>query len=104
MLCLQIDQELFKKAPIIETGLSNYHKLIYFVFCNIFCLVTPKKIKYRNYKQFGSKSFLYELDQELLKKEMYKDHNDKFLTLTNVFRYVLDKNTLLTHFSPMSYF
>ena len=24
---------------------------------------------------------------------MYKDHNDKFLAFTNVFRYVLDKHT-----------
>ena len=41
------------------------------------------------------KSFLYELDQDLLKKEMYKDHNDKFSAFANEFRYVLDKHVPL---------
>ena len=54
-----------------------------------------KNIEYGNYKKIDSKSFLYELDQELLKVEMYKDHNDKFSAFTNVFRYVLDKHAPL---------
>ena len=41
------------------------------------------------------KSFLYELDQDLLKKEMYKDHNDTFSAFANEFRYVLDKHVPL---------
>ena len=39
--------------------------------------------------------FLFELDQELLKGEMYKAQNDKFTTVTDVLRSVTDKHTPL---------
>ena len=81
----------FQKTAIIETGLSNRYKLIVSFFRTHFARLPPKKSEYRNYKKIDSKSFLYELDQELLKGEMYKDHSDKFSAFTNVFRNVLDK-------------
>ena len=40
-------------------------------------------------KNLTGKAFFYELDQELLKGEMYRD---KFSAFTNVFRYALDKH------------
>ena len=85
----------FLKTVIIETGLSDHHKLVVSYFRTHFARLPPKKFEYRNYRKFDSKSFLCELDQELPKGEMYKDHNDKFSAFTDVFRYELDKHAPL---------
>ena len=52
----------FQKTAIIETGLSDHHKLTVSFFRTHFARLSPKNIEYRNYKKFDSKSFLYELD------------------------------------------
>ena len=47
------------------------------------------------YKTFNESSFLYELDQELLKGDMYKNNRHMFSKFTETFRRVLDKHVPL---------
>ena len=54
----------FQKTSILETGLSDYHKMILSAFRSYFAKIPPKLIEYRNYKKFYLENFLYDLDQE----------------------------------------
>ena len=85
----------FLKTGIFETGLNDHHKLILSFFRLYFSWIPPKTIQYRKYKTFKESSFLYELDQELLKGDMYKNNRDMFSTFTETFRRVLDKHAPL---------
>ena len=85
----------FLKTGIFETGLSDHHKLILSFFRSYFSRIPPKTIQYRKYKTFKESPFLYELDQELLKGDMYKNNRDMFSTFTETFRRVLDKHAPL---------
>ena len=80
----------FHKTDIFKIGISNHHKLILSVFCSYFTRIPPKTIEYRNYKNFNETVFLHDLDQELLKGEMYKSNNEMYSTFTKVFRLLLD--------------
>ena len=51
--------------------------------------------QYRKYKIFNESSFLNELDQEVLKEDMYKNNGDLFSTFTETFRRVLGKHAPL---------
>jgi len=46
----------------VETGLSDFYLLIYFMLKTKYTKLPPKKIKYRNYKYFNEDYFLYELN------------------------------------------
>ena len=72
----------FHKTAIFETGFSDHHKLILSVFRSYFIRILPKTIEYRNYKNFNETAFLRDLDQELLKGQMYKSNNEMYSTLT----------------------
>ena len=62
----------FQKTGACETGLSNCHKMVFTIFCSTFIRLPPKIINYRNYKGFNENIFCHELDQTLLKGEIYK--------------------------------
>ena len=85
----------FLKTGIFETGLSDHHKLILSFFRSYFSRIPPNTIQYRKYKTFKESSFLHELDQELLKGDMYKNNIDMFSSFTETFRRVLDKHAPL---------
>ena len=82
----------FLKTGIFETGLSDHHKLIVSFFRSYFSRTPPKTVQYRKYEIIKESSFLYELGQELLKGDMYKNNRDMFSTFTEAFRRVLDKH------------
>ena len=48
-------------------------------------------MQYKKYKTFNATNFLHELDQKLLKGNMYKNKKDMFSTFTNSFQGVLNK-------------
>ena len=79
------------KAGIIKTGFRDHRKLI-LNFFNLFLKTTTEKHN-RNDKKFDKNEFLFELDQKLLKGEMYCTHNGMFTKFTNVFKSTLDKHT-----------
>ena len=85
----------FQKTSVFETGISDHHKLIATLFRAKFTYLPTKKVKYRNYKKFDNYSFLHELEQELLKGEMYKSNKDMYSVFTNVFISVVNKHAPL---------
>ena len=85
----------FHKTSIIEIGFSDHHNMIISFFRTRFERLKSKNLEHRNYKKFDKSKFLFELDQALLKGEMYKIQNDMFTTFTDVFRSVIDKHAPL---------
>ena len=64
----------FQNSSIIETGLSDFHKLTVTVLKTTFRKMPPKIVKYRNYKQFSSANFY----QELRSIDLFNTSNDVF--------------------------
>ena len=86
----------FYKTGIYETGISDHHKMILTLFRSHYAKLPPKTIEYRDYKRFYNENFLHDLDQELLKGEMYKGEKDEmFSTFFKIFRSVLDRHAPL---------
>ena len=72
-----------------ETGLSDYHLLIYTMLRTTFDKRPPKKIKYRNFSKFDNSLFLSDLGQAL-------DYNtNDYTVFNNVFSIILDKHAPL---------
>ena len=76
----QTDQLAFKTV-ISPTGLSGCHKLVTTIFRSAFIKLPPKTIRYRSYKAFNKKNFVHELDQKLIKSDIYKA-DDSYSKLT----------------------
>ena len=75
-------QRSFHNISLIETGLSNCHKMIVSVFRAFFKRLPAKVIEYRNYKTFDHNQFLRNLDRELIKSNSY---NDEYMTYLHQF-------------------
>ena len=73
----------FHNTSLIETGLSDCHKMIVSVFRAFLKILPAKVIEYRNYKTFDHNEFLRNLDQELIKSNSYNDeqHYDIFTSI-----------------------
>ena len=67
--------------------------MVFTIFRSTFIRLPPKIIKYRNYKGFNENIFFHEVDQILLKGEIYK-YEDPYSKLTKVFQEIL-QNMLL---------
>ena len=63
----------FHNASLIETGLSDCHKMIVSIFRAFFKRLSAKVIEYRNYRTFDYNEFLLNLDQELIKSNSCND-------------------------------
>ena len=72
----------FHNTSLIETALSDCHKMIVFVFRALFKKLLAKVIEHRN------------LDQELIKSNSYNDER-QYDIFTSIFRKVLDKHAPL---------
>ena len=83
-----------QKTGICETGLRDCHKMIFTTFRSTFTRLPHKIIKYRNYKGSNENIFFHELDQTLLKGEIYKS-KDPYSKLTEIFQEILQKHTPL---------
>ena len=55
----------FKKSGSYETGISDYHHLIYSMFKSSFKKAPPKVIEYRSFKNFDEASFRSDLSRNL---------------------------------------
>ena len=51
----------FQTTTVIETGLSDFHKMIVAVMKMHFPKIKPRAIKYRKYKTFNNDTFLNNL-------------------------------------------
>ena len=84
----------FQKTTVCETGLSDCHSMIFPVFRSTFVKLPPKTIKYRSYKNFSEPNFCQELDQTLIKGDIYKSE-DPYSKFTNIFSEILNKHAPL---------
>ena len=73
----------FIKGGAIETGLSDYHKLVTTVMEMHFPKSKPSIITYRSYKNFDDKKFMENLNAEIITQSNYfeKDGIDAFSTI-----------------------
>ena len=79
----------FQKTRVVETGLSDYHKMISTFFKACSSKLKTKVIYYRSYKKFNESDFLCSLNKanfDFFKNDPNQNYNlltDKFLGLAN---------------------
>ena len=54
----------FQRSCVIETGLSDFHKMTITILKMWFCKLEPKVVSYRNYEFFSNDTFLKSLNSE----------------------------------------
>ena len=74
----------FHNTSLIETGLSDCHKMLVSAFRAFFKKLPAKAIEYRNCKTFDQNKFLQNLDQELIKYNSYNDEQ-QYDIFTSIF-------------------
>ena len=85
----------FHHTSLIETGLSDCHKLILSFFRAFFKRIPAKTIEYRNYSKFSPEAFLHELDQELNKGIICNSQDKLHDPFSDIFRTILDHHAPL---------
>ena len=71
-------QRTFQCTTTIETGISDFHKLVVTVLKTFYQKQKPKIIHYRNYENFESDNFRQDLKKELLKFDITNAPLSKF--------------------------
>ena len=84
----------FQKTSTVTTGLSDCHKMVVTFLKAHFKKLPPKKIRYRNYKNFDQNAFLYDLDQNMIKGKFYSELNS-YNEFTETFRNTANKHAPL---------
>ena len=74
--------------------MSDCDKFAATTFGLIFIKLPPKVVKYRSYKNFDESKFCRDLDQILIKRDLYKV-KDPYTKLTNILYNTLEKNAPL---------
>ena len=87
----------FHHTSLIETGLSDCHKLILPFFRAFFKRIPAKTIEYRNYSKFTPEAFLHELDKELNKGIICNCQNKHHDLFSDIFRTILDQHAPLKY-------
>ena len=80
----------FYKSHSFVTGLSDCHKLIVSILRTSFQKLPPKFVIYRNKKNFHESNFLCDLDSRLIQGELYKNWEDPYTKLSEIFSEVLN--------------
>uniref|UniRef100_A0A7M5XFX2 Endonuclease/exonuclease/phosphatase domain-containing protein n=1 Tax=Clytia hemisphaerica TaxID=252671 RepID=A0A7M5XFX2_9CNID len=89
-LILTNSKNSIKNTGIVETGLSDYHRLIYAMLKLKYTKLPPTIIKYRKYKNFNEDLFLYELDYCVSRNNI--ENYDEF---ENIFNNILNRHVPL---------
>ena len=87
-LILTNHQKCFQNSDVFETGISDFHKLVFTVLKTYFQKTKPRIIKYRDYKYFDNNDFRDELIRELSSNNIQSDDLTRF---TNISKIVLEK-------------
>ena len=85
----------FHHTSLIETGMSDCHKLILSLLRAFFKRIPAKAIEYRNYNKFSPDTFLHELDQELNKGIICNSQDKQYDLFSDIFRTILDHHAPL---------
>ena len=72
----------FQHTSVIETGMSDHHKMIGSFLKSTFRRLPPKNISYRDYKNFNTDTFLNELSKLDFDILFENDENEKYDILT----------------------
>ena len=88
--------ELNGPGKLLEyRAISDFHKLITTLFLRSqFCRIKPKKIYYRNFKNFNEKNFLEEVKNTDFRFNS-DDPNENYELITNVFSNIVEKHAPL---------
>ena len=81
----------FQNITVIETGLSDFHKMIVDVMKMHFPKMKPRVIRYQKYKTFNNDAFVNTLRQELTKQKKVLDEKEQD-ALSEICTDVLDKH------------
>ena len=81
----------FQTTTVIETGLSDFHKMIVAVMKMHFPKMKPRVIRYRKYKTFNNDAFVNTLRQELTKQKKVLDEK-RLDAFSEICSDVLDKH------------
>ena len=84
----------FQKTGTVVTGLSDFHKMIISCLKTTFKKIPPKKIIFRDYKNFDEQNFLHDLDQKMIKGKFYKEKN-MYESFPDTFKAVENKHAPL---------
>ena len=82
----------FQNSGVVETGLSDFHKMNLTVLKTYFCKRKHDLVFYRNYKNFNSVTFGTAVEGELLKSDI---NNIELDTFHNIFLSVLNEHAPL---------
>ena len=74
---------------VMETGISDFHKMVITVLKIFYKKLKPKIIYYRNYKSFNANLFKEELNEELLSID---NNNAELVEFTSTILSILDKH------------
>ena len=74
---------------VMETGISDFHKMVITVLKIFYKKQKPKIISYRNYKTFNANLFKEELNEELLSID---NDNAELVEFNNTILSILDKH------------
>ena len=80
----------FMQSHNFETGLSDCHKLVCSILRASFKKLPPKIIKYRDQKHFDQKKFLHDLDSKLQQGDLYRNCDDPYEKLSEIFVDILN--------------
>ena len=79
-----------QNSSVIETGLSDFHKMSVMVMKTSYQKIEPRVINYRDYKSFSNKGFRESL-LENLKGKLSENSNKNFSNFINTCNTVLDR-------------
>ena len=71
----------FQNTTVIESGLSDFHKMTVTVLKTFFKKAPPKVISYRDYKNYSHVNFRLEFDTIIRDNDIDNMSNDDFVTL-----------------------
>ena len=82
----------FQNTFVSETGLSDCHKLVATILISTFIKLPPTIVKYRSYKNSDKNKFCHDLDQILIKGDLYQA-KDPCNKLANILYNSFEKHT-----------
>ena len=83
------------KSQNFEPGLSDCHKLVPSILRASFKNLPHKIIKYRDQKRFDQKKFLHDLDSKLPQGDLYRNCDEPYEKLPEIFADILNHHTPL---------
>ena len=86
----------FQDTQVIETGLSDFHKMNITVLKMFFSKQKHETVFFRNYKKFDTSAFREALNRELIKYDLkyieYYTFQEIIVSLLNIYVYIFKEN------------